>query len=411
MTFLLYKTKLESWYYMNKEAKKILILSSLVWIVSNLLHPVTPTHFTNLNLPDHVFGTSYAAMVFSMFLTAPIWGSIGDKGNRIKVLSIVTFLYGIFQIGLGLVTTLTGVIIMRSLAGMVSSGFHVGLMSALVDVSEPDKRKLNMTNYAAIMSVSGSIGFLLGGIIGYLPTIWVFIIQGMCMILISLGIKLFIKETNPQVKEDTSKKTVFIWDLLRDAKKSKEVFSFWILIFLGITFFVGIAYSGNNNAFNYYLKAELNMKPIVNGVWKALTGVLGLIANLTINVWLINKTNIKKSIVGLLFLSTAFGFLVFIYNDLYPFLIFNLIFFTLYTIQVPILQGFAVEGQFKDVGFMAGLYNAVKSLGEMLGSTIAGFSYDYNSKLPFLIGTMAFGIALVLSLINYFKNEIDKVVE
>ncbi len=36
------------------------------------------------------------------------------------------------------------------------------------------------------------------------------------------------------------------------------------------------------------------MKPIVNGVWKALTGVLGLIANLTINVWLINKTNIKK---------------------------------------------------------------------------------------------------------------------
>ncbi len=50
---------------MNKEAKKILILSSLVWIVSNLLHPVTPpTHFTNLNLPDHVFGTSYAAMVF-----------------------------------------------------------------------------------------------------------------------------------------------------------------------------------------------------------------------------------------------------------------------------------------------------------------------------------------------------------
>lgn len=66
-------------------------------------------------------------------------------------------------------------------------------------------------------------------------------------------------------------------------------------IFRYYIFFVGIAYSGNNNAFNYYLKAELNMKPIVNGVWKALTGVLGLIANLTINVWLINKTNIKKS--------------------------------------------------------------------------------------------------------------------
>lgn len=148
---------------MKKQVNRILLFSSLIWIVSNFHHPVTPSHFTNLNLPDHIFGTSYAAMVFSIFLTAPLWGSIGDRGFRIKALVISTFLYAIVQIGLSFATTVTSIIVVRSLAGMVSSGFHVGLMSALVDVSVGDERKNIMANYSAIMSVSAAAGFLLGG--------------------------------------------------------------------------------------------------------------------------------------------------------------------------------------------------------------------------------------------------------
>lgn len=344
-------------------------------------------------------------MVFAMFLTAPIWGSIGDRGYRIKVLIIVTFLYGIFQIGLGLSISLAGVIITRVLAGTASSGFHVGLMSALVDVSEEDKREVNIANYAALMNVMSVVGFFLGGIIGYLPTIWSFLIQGLCMMLISLWIKLSFKETNPQGREDSDKEVVFIWDQLKEARESKEVFTFWIVIFLGITFFVGLAYRGNNVAYNYYLKEELAMKPIVNGISRGLIGILSLIVNLTINVWLINKTNIRKSIVLILLLSTSLGLMVFLSDSAYLFIITNLLFFISYSIQVPILQNFAVEGQLKDVGFMAGIFNAVKSLGEIIGSTVSGFSYDYNSKLPFLIGTISFGIAFLLSLINYLKNE------
>lgn len=390
---------------MKREVKKILILSGLIWIVSNLVHPITPTHFTNLNLPDHVFGTSYAAMVFAMFSMAPIWGSIGDKGKRIKSLSIVTFLYGIFQIGLGFSTTLTTVIISRVLAGTMASGFNVGLMSALVDISDPEDRQINIANYAAIMSVTSAIGFFLGGIIGYLPTIWSFIIQGLSMILISLWIKFFIKETNPQIEKNEAKKPVFIWDILKDVSKSKEIFNFWILIFLGITFFVGISFRGNNVAFNYYLKAELDMKPIVNGISTGLIGILGLIANLTINVWLINRTNLKKSLTALLFISTILGYMIFRSKSPYMFLTTSLLFFVAYSIQVPILQSFASEGQSSDIGLMLGIFNAVTYLGEMIGSTVSGFSYDYNSKLPFLIGAISFGIGLILSLINYFKDQ------
>lgn len=390
---------------MKKETKKIIIFSGLIWFIANLHHPVTPSYFTGLNLPDHIFGTSFAAMVFAIFLTSPVWGSIGDKGKRKTTLIIATFFYGIVQMSFSLVTSLWSILFLRVLAGMAAGGFHVGLMSALVDVSSTENRKVIMTNYAAVLSICSALGFLVGGLLGYLTPQTVFIIQGLLMILVSLGIKFLLKETNPQAVGDKTRKTKFVWNIVRDAKESEGVFNRWIITFLAVTFFVGIAYSGNNNAFNYYLKAELNMLPIVNGVWKALTGIVGLIANLTINVWIINKTDIKKSMVYLLFINSIFAYLLFLNDSTVPFFLYSFLFFTFYILQVPILQGFAVEGEMKDIGFMAGVFNAIKSLGEMLGAIIAGFSYNFNSKMPFLIAAISLSIAFCLSLFNYLKNE------
>lgn len=391
---------------MNKKVKSILILSGIIWIAGNLHHPIIPTYFTELGLPDHVFGTSYSVMVFSMFLMAPVWGSLGDQGYRVEILSIVTFLYGVFQIILGYSTNLWSIILMRALAGSVASGFHVGLMSALVDVSDDNNREKSMANYSAIMSMTGAVGFLLGGALGFFPTKVVFWIQGIFMILISIGIKLFIEGTNEEEKEKEHGRPRFVWDLIKEAKESEGVFTDWVKIFLGITFFVGIAYSAYNNGFNYYLKAELNMKPIVNGVWKSVNGVIGLIANLTLNLWLINRTNLKRSIVWLLAMSSVSAILVFSSGTIPLFFIFNFIFFILYTIELPVLEGLAVRGTVRNAGLMSGLYNAAKSLGEMIGAFLAGVGYDMSSKFPFLLGAIAFVIAFSLSVYNRYKTKL-----
>lgn len=390
---------------MNKEIKKILVFSGLIWLIANLHHPVTPSYFTGLNLPDHIFGTSYAAMVFSIFLTSPIWGSIGDKGKRKRTLILATLFYGIVQIGFSFVSSVSSILILRVLAGIGAGGFQVGLMSGLVDISDKKDRKVIMTNYAAILSVFSAVGFLIGGLLGYFTPQTVFVIQGVCMILASLGMKIFLKETNPQTEEDKSRKTKFIWNIVRDAKEREGVFDLWIVIFLMITFLVGLAYSGNNNAFNYYLKAELNMLPIVNGIWKALTGMVGLIANLTINVWIINKTDIKKTMVFILFLNAVSAYLLFLNDSIVPFFLYSFLFFTLYIIELPILQGFAVEDEMKDIGFMAGIFNAIKALGEMVGAIVAGFAYNISSSRPFLIAAISLTIAFLLSLFNYLRNE------
>jgi len=391
---------------LNSKLKKVMIFGALIWTITNFHHPVTPSHFTNLGMPNHIFGTSYAMMVFTSFLTAPIWGSWGDRNSRMKVLFLSTFIYGIGQLGFGLSKSLGSILFFRGISGVANGGFSGGLMAAIVDTTTEENRGIAMSNYTAIMLVMTSIGFLIGGLLGDINPQYVIFIQAISMIIVSFGFIFIVGETNSKSNSYSDKKVVFIWDILRDAKNSKEVFSPWVVVFLGITFFIYIAQSSNVNAFNYYLKEQLDLKPIVNGVWKTVTGIVGLIANLTINAWIFRKKDILSSLVGIILLSVISGIMILLNTAIYPFMIWNLIFYTLITILIPILQNLAVEGDSRDVGFMSGIYNAIRALGEVFGSTVAGFTYNISSLAPFALAAGSLSIAFILSLIGRRSNQL-----
>lgn len=395
---------------MNTKYNKTMLMAAFVFITVNFHHPNTPKFFTMLNLPNHLFGTSFAIMVFLVFLTSPIWGSLGDNYSRKKTLVYATLFYGLSQIAFGLSSTVWQILLTRAIAGIFSGGFMVGLMAMVVDVSQKDKRGERIATYSALMSVSMAAGFLIGGALGYLPIRYVFFIQGTTMILVSFLMRFILEESNPPKKEKASKPE-FIWNILGDKEKSKEIFTPWIIVFLSITFFVFIAYSSNNSAFNYYLREELNFEPIVNGIWKATTGIIGLLANLTINVWIVRKKELKASLRTILSLALFGATMIFLNDSMYPFMAGALFYFTMHTILFPLLQNFAVQRSAQGAGFMVGIFNAVKALGEMIGASVAGFSYDFGSKLPFLISTLALSIALILSIMQYLNKNKDNAIE
>ena len=284
----------------------------------------------------------------------------------------------------------------------------VGFLAALVDVTDSSNRAERIAAYSAAMSITASIGFLVGGILGYLPARYVFFIQGFTIIAISFGIRFLLDETNtPSGKKS---KPEFIWNILKDKEKSKSVFSPWILIFLGISFFVFIAFSSNSNAFNYYLKEQLDFKPIVNGLWKTGTGIAGLIANLTINVWIAKRANNKSYLMIFLGLSVIGAAMIYFKSSIVPFILWSLFYFTMHTVLFPMLQSFAVQSTKYGAGFMSGLFNASRSLGELLGAIIAGFAYALGSKVPFFLSAIALVAALILSVIqNYAIKQKESV--
>lgn len=383
-----------------------MLFSSFVWVATNFHHPVTPSHFTALNMPKHIFGTSYAMMVFGSFLTAPIWGSWGDRDSRMKVLFFSILLYSIGQVGFAFSTSLWSILFFRAVSGVANGGFSGGLMAAIVDTTTEENRGIAMSNYTALMLISSSAGYFIGGILGVLQPQVVILIQALTMFLISLGFKFIVGETNFALEKSTNKKVLFIWDILKDAKKSKEIFTSSMVMLLGLTFFIYMAQSSNNNAFNYYLKEQLDFKPIVNGVWKAVTGIVGLGVNLTISVWILRKKDPSRSMAGLLLLGLISGFMILLNPSIYQFMIWNLVFFTLIIIMIPLLQNFAVQGNGANVGLVSGIYNAIRALGEVFGSVLAGFSYNISAMAPFALSTLALTMAFILSLVGRNKKTV-----
>jgi len=98
--------------------------------------------------------------------------------------------------------------------------------------------------------------------------------------------------------------------------------------------------------------------------------------------------------------------MIFLNDSVLPFMAWSLFYFTMHTITFPLLQNFAVQRSSHGAGFMSGVFNAIKALGEMTGALIAGFSYDFGSKVPFLVASTAIAIALIFSFVQLFgKND------
>ena len=76
----------------------------------------------------------------------------------------------------------------------------------------------------------------------------------------------------------------------------------------------------------------------------------------------------------------------------------NVIFFALNAIIIPVTQDLvASRSNDNNSSIVMGFYNAIKSLGGIIGALMAGFFYTFNPRLPFIFGLIAFLLATFLS--------------
>ena len=106
---------------MNKVSlNRFFVFYALFAIFANVAHPITPTMFTNLGYPDYMFGVSFAAMAFLVFISSPFWGKMGDSFGHSRVFAFSLPLYGISQMCFGLSTTIFMTTLSRLFCGFFS---------------------------------------------------------------------------------------------------------------------------------------------------------------------------------------------------------------------------------------------------------------------------------------------------
>lgn len=394
-----------------RKTKKSLIMFHIITILqavsNNLAHPVTPAFINNLELRDSMFGTAYASMALGIFLFSLFWGELSSRIKKSTILLIALLGYAFAQYLFMTSTTEVSVITSRFLAGIFTGGFQVSQLNYLVSQSKAEDRGYQLTLSSIFIAAAATIGYFIGGFVGDVSIFLAFQIQIIMCIVVGLSYFFFLKQTETiEVRESFEIKNL---NPFKSFLNMKGLISSVIVLLMISVFMSYLAITSFDQTFNYYVRDVFNFPPSYNGVLKMGTGLVGIIANFTISMYLIKKTNVKRSYTVLMVVMALSGLIVVLVDQLWIFIVFAFIFLAIDSMSKPLQQTIVsgMSSDYHESHILMGLYNTMKSLGLIIGALIAGFLYEWIKIGPFVLAILAILMAALFMALVYkqTKNE------
>ena len=362
---------------------------------ANFIHPVTPTLILENGLPDYTFGVLFATMSLGSFLFSAFWGRMSDKKSRSSVMLTSLAGYALAQLAFGLSRTFPQMLAARLIAGCFTSGTSVCLMALIIQRSDPRERAAHLSYYAAMVGISSALGYFAGGMIGLYGVLPVFYAQTAVLLAAALLVFLMLRRMEGDKPEPgTTTKHLSTRQMMK------------MMTLPALLFLLGVALSnfgnyGFDNAFNYYMKRELGFASSSNGIVKAISGLLGLAANVFLNRWIMKKFDAHKALPVILLLSAASLWLATVMPTMQLFFAVNVLFFLVSALHIPIQQALTTEGRHGDIGLLSGLFYTARFLGMIFGPLVSGMVYSYGAKIPFYTQVASFVLAAAITFIGY----------
>ena len=268
-------------------------------------------------------------------------------------------------------------------------------MALIIQRSDPRERAAHLSYYAAMVGISSALGYFAGGMIGLYGVLPVFYAQTAVLLAAALLVFLMLRSMEGDKPEPgTTTKHLSMRQMI-------EMMTLPALLFL-----LGVALSnfgnyGFDNAFNYYMKRELGFASSSNGIVKAISGLLGLAANVFLNRWIMKKFDAHKALPVILLLSAASLWLATVMPTMQLFFAVNVLFFLVSALHIPIQQALTTEGRHGDIGLLSGLFYTARFLGMIFGPLVSGMVYSYGAKIPFYTQVASFVLAAAITFIGY----------
>lgn len=378
------------------------VVLSAFFVAASFAHPVTPTLIKEYDLNDYMFGVALAAMQTTNFLFSPFWGKLNNYISSRQAMLVCGIGYAVGQALFGMARTEAMVIFARAFAGFFTGGAFVSFLTYVVNTSSDNDRGKNLTISATIQSVAGAFGYFVGGFLGEIGLGVTFAAQSICLAACGVFFFLFCKDDR---KVGVGK--LQMGDLIHDANpfaafvQSRQFMSVLFAVLFTVTVLQNVGYNAFEQCFNYFIKDEFGLTSKYNGLIKGVIGFVSLTANATICMWMIRRTNVRRSVIYVLMACTLTSLGVVFSNAVVPFMTVSVLFYAFNAVSIPLLQDMVAKRaqNGKDSNLIMGFYNATKSLGGIIGSLSAGFLYTVNSKLTFVVTAVVFFGAVIFSTI------------
>ena len=391
---------------MNYRFRYILFFTAMILfnLAANFAHPVTPTIIQDLQLPDYMFGLMLAFMQITNFLFSPFWGKINITLSSRKTLLICCTGYGISQLLFAVGQTQGFILAVRALAGVFVGGIFVSFLTYVINTAKPEDLPKFLTYSATIQAVFGAFGYLIGGVLGEFSIRGTFFLQAAS--LAASGVLFWIA----CVPDNTAAEKLPMKQVLQQSNPLQAILdgrhfmnlAFFLLFTLNVL--MNFGNTGFDQVFNYYLKDQLGLTSSYNGIIKAAVGLVSFLSNMTLCLWIIQKTNVRRSMVVMALFCTAASVGTLLIPQLKIYILCSVLVYAGYSVSLPLLQHMAAEqADPAQKNLVMGFYNATKSLGSIVGSLMAGFLYSFHAKLPFLVVAVSYGVATAAAIL-YLLN-------
>lgn len=378
-------------------------------MAASFAHPVTPTLIQEYHLNDYMFGVALAVMQCAYFLMSPFWGKLNNYIASRKSMLICCLGYAVVQALFGMARTESMVIFARVFAGMFTGGAFTSFLTYIVNTSSDMERGRNLTIFATIQTVAGAFGYFVGGFLGEVSLNVTFAAQTACLALAGIAFFFICRDDRPADAGKIEPKR-----LVREANPfaafvaCRHFMTVLFAVLFASACLYNLGYTAFEQCFNYYIKDALGLTSKYNGLIKGVIGFVSLAANATICMWIIKKTNVRRSIVLVLGLgAVAITGVVFADSTL-PFMGISVLFYAIYAVSLPLLQDLVARraAHTTDSNLVMGFFNSTRSLGGIVGSLCAGFLYSSSPKSPFVFAAIALALSTLCALI-YAKAKND----
>lgn len=359
---------------------------------ANFAHPITPTVIKNLGLHDYMFGVAYAAMAATNFLASPFWGKINVYLSSRKTMLIGGIGYGIGQILFGLAQTEGMIVLARLVSGAFASAVFVSFLTYIVNTSGEEVRGTHLITSATIQSVFSAFGYLIGGLLGEISIALTFGVQALTLITCGFLFLMICKDdTQKSLKETTPGRLIKEANPFVVFLASREFMTVLLASLFAVNALANIGFTAYEQCFNYYIKDQFGLTSAYNGAIKAAVGFITLAANSTICVWIVRKTDSKKSLVLVLTAAAVSIISVIMAPNIGLFMVLNLLFYGFNAISIPVIQNLIAEdAEGEKSNVVMGFCNATKHLGGIIGALTAGFVYGFGPKISFIFAAASF---------------------
>ncbi|MEO5958666.1 MAG: MFS transporter [Opitutaceae bacterium] len=140
-------------------------LNLLDYLDRQLLSAVLPPLQAELHLGDEQAGNIATAFMLGYFLTAPLFGYLGDRLPRRWLVAAGVFVWSLGTLLSGHANAYVSLIVFRVLVGFGEASFGTISPGWIADLFSPAKRNMRISIFYLAIPVGSALGYILGGLI------------------------------------------------------------------------------------------------------------------------------------------------------------------------------------------------------------------------------------------------------